>query len=106
LETNTLSHVMDESLAAEFRSTPFMVTWDDDALESIVRLRLISDPGFPAWDVSYCWGRLTDGTPVRVSLPFFQLPKRGTNAAIVAEARRAGVFAKRLGIFDAISLSQ
>lgn len=106
METNTLSDVMSESLAGEFRRSPYLVAWDDEGLESIVRLRLVSDPGFPAWDVSYCWGRLTDGTPVRVSLPFFQLPKRNINAAIIAEARRAGIFAKRLGIFDAISVSQ
>lgn len=106
METNNLAHVMSDALAAEFQRTPHTVAWDDAALASIVRLRLISDPGFPAWDVSYCWGRLTDGTPVRVSLPFFQLPKRNLNGAIVEEAKRAGVFAKRLGIFDAISLSQ
>lgn len=81
------------------------VDWTDKRLAKIERLRLLSDPGFPVWDVSYCFGRLHDGTKVRVDLPFSQLPKgRGRiQAAIIAAARRDRVFAKGLGIFDAIS---
>lgn len=84
------------------------VDWTDERLAKITRLRLLSDPGFPAWDVSYCWGVLKDGTNVRVSLPFDQLPKSkwgqgGIQKAIIAHAKRDGVYAKGLGIFDAIS---
>ena len=38
------------------------VYWDDPRLKRITRLRLLSDPGFPLWDVSYCYGVLHDGT--------------------------------------------
>jgi|19_taG_2_1085344.scaffolds.fasta_scaffold25380_3 hypothetical protein len=80
------------------------VCWTDPRLESIERLRLLSDPGFPMWDVSYCTGRLKDGTKVDVELPFDQLRKRRKiNAQIVAYAKKDGVYAKRLGIFSAIS---
>ena len=79
------------------------VSWDDPRLAKIERLRLLTDPGFPMYDVSYCWGRLKDGTPVRVSLPFFQLEKRYWKTEIVKWAKRDGVHAKRLGVFDAIS---
>jgi len=78
-------------------------SWDDPELAKIVRLRLLSDPGYPVWDVSYCYGELTDGTLVSVSLPFSQLPKRGTNQAIVKAAIEDRVYATKLGIFDAIS---
>lgn len=79
------------------------VYWSDPELKKITRLRLLSDPGFPFWDVSYCYGELKDGTAVRVSLPFYQLPKRGYLGAIIAAAKEDGVYAKGLGIFDVIS---
>lgn len=79
------------------------IYWADPQLAKITRLRLLSDPGFPFWDVSYCYGELRDGTAVRVSLPFYQLPKRGVNGAIIAAAKRDGVYAKGLGIFEVIS---
>jgi hypothetical protein len=80
-----------------------VVGWTDPKLKRIVRLRLLSDPGFPFWDVSYCVGELLDGTPIKVSLPFDQLPKRGMRRAIVEHAKRDKVYALRLGVFDAIS---
>lgn len=81
------------------------VYWADKKLAKVTRLRLLSDPGFPFWDVSYCYGELKDGTAVRVSLPFHQLPKgKGKlNGAIIEWAKKDGVYAKRLGIFDVIS---
>lgn len=80
-----------------------VVSWDDPNLRKITRLRLLSDPGFPAWDVSYCHGQLRDGTRVHVQVPFDQLPKRGMREAIVRYAKRDGVYAKGLGVFDNIS---
>ena len=79
------------------------VDWTDPRLEEITRLRLLSDPGFPAWDVSYCHGRLKDGTEVRVSLPLNSLPTFRFKAAIVNHATEDGVYAKGLRIFAAIS---
>lgn len=81
-----------------------MVEWTDPNLAKIERLRLLSDPGFPMWDVSYCYGRLKDGTACRVDLPFDQLRKdRKINAQIIEYAKKDKVYAKGLGIFGAIS---
>jgi hypothetical protein len=77
--------------------------WADKRLARIVRLRLLSDPGFPMWDVSYCYGQLHDGTHVRVALPFSQLPKRKMMAALIAYAKADGVYLRGLGVFDALS---
>jgi hypothetical protein len=74
------------------------VEWTAPGLR-ITRLRLISDPGFPLWDVSYCHGKL-NGADVDVLLPFSQLPKRGMRRAIVEAAKADGVFAKGIGILD------
>lgn len=78
------------------------VYWTEPGLE-ITRLRLLSDPGFPAWDVSYCHG-LLNGRHVDVQLPFSQLPKYGkggVKAALYKEAKTTGKFIK--GLFNAIS---
>lgn len=80
-----------------------LIDWRDERLSKITRLRLLTDPGFPAWDVSYCHGVLKDGQNCDVELPFSQLPKRGMGRAIVKAAIADGVHAKRLGVFDAIS---
>lgn len=79
------------------------VDWTEPHLR-VVRLRLLSDPGFPAWDVSYCHGVLAStGEHVRVELPFSQLPKRGFRKAIVDYAKRDGLYARGLGVLDNIS---
>lgn len=78
------------------------VDWDVDGLE-ITRLRLLSDPGFPLWDVSYCHGVL-DGRHVDVRLPFSQLPKYGKGgykAELYKEAKATGKFIK--GLFSSVS---
>jgi hypothetical protein len=77
------------------------VYWTEPGL-TVTRLRLLTEPGFPAWDVSYCHGILA-GEPVEVSLPFTSLPKRGASRAIVEYAKRDGVHAKSLGILDCMS---
>ena len=90
------------------------VCWTTPGLK-ITRFRILTDPDFPAWDVSYCHGYIGE-EPVRVRLPFSQLPKRfrykdrdgqvrigGWKAALVAHCRKAGINGKRLGIFAAAS---
>lgn len=77
------------------------VDWNTPGLR-VTRLRLVSDPGFPFWDVSYCHGEL-GGKIVQVGLPFSQLPKRGIRQEIVKWAQREVVYAKGLGILDNIS---
>lgn len=79
------------------------VDWADPELAKITRLRLLTDVGFPSWDVSYCHGVMRDGTACTVLLPFDQLPRRGMKAAIIEHAKRDKVYAKGLGIFDALS---
>lgn len=79
------------------------VDWSDERLKRITRIRLLSDPGFPWWDVSYCHGELKDGTKVRVMFPFGQLPKKTWKSDIIKAAKRDGVYAKGIGVFDAIS---
>lgn len=75
------------------------VNWTEPGLV-ITRLRLLSDPGFPAWDVSYCHGIL-NGRHVNVELPFSQLPKFKMKATLYNEAKRTGKFIK--GLFESIS---
>ena len=72
----------------------------DPRLARIARLRLLSDPGFPVWDVSYCYGELKDGTKVRVQLPWGQFGKRTLKRDLIKMATEAGVFAKGLGLLD------
>lgn len=72
----------------------------DRQLARIVRLRLLTDPSWPYFDVSYCWGELYDGTRVRVHLPVYQLRKRCLNRDLVDMARAVGVYAKGLGLLD------
>jgi hypothetical protein len=79
----------------------------DPELVRIIRLRLISDPGFPVWEVSYCHGETATGERVRVSLPFYQLRKGrqgpSINAQLVEHFRSAGRFGKGMGVFGAVS---
>ena len=75
------------------------VDWTEPGLV-ITRLRLLSDPGFPVWDVSYCHGMLK-GRHADVRLPFSQLPKYGMKAALFKEAKATGKFIN--GLFSSIS---
>lgn len=78
------------------------VEWTEPGLK-ITRLRLLSDRGYPYWDVSYIDGVMPDGELVRVSNPFAELPKKGLMGAIIKQAQIDGVYAKGIGIFGAIS---
>lgn len=59
------------------------VAWDDPSVVEITRLRYLSDPGHPFWDLSYAYGLLADGTPVRLRGLPYQLPKRGLAGSII-----------------------
>lgn len=72
----------------------------DPRLARIARLRLLSDPGFPYWDLSYCYGVLRDGTKVRVSLPRHQFSKRSLKQELIDMCREVGVYGKALGLFE------
>ena len=97
-ETNGLVNGL--SYHRQFNATR-CVDWTTKGLK-VTRFRIVSDPGFPFWDVSYCHGTL-NGEDVRVSLPFFQLPKKGLISFIITAAKKDKVYAKGLGILDNIS---
>lgn len=77
------------------------VDWTEKGLK-VTRLRLLSDPGFPVWDVSYCHGFIGK-EPVVVQLPFSQIPKRNMMKFIIEHAIKDKVYAKGIGILDCIS---
>jgi hypothetical protein len=76
-------------------------------LVKITRLRLLTDAGYPWWDVSYCYGELRDGTPVLVNLPDMQLRKGrgGYRAHLVEMCKAVGKYGKALGLFDSGTIS-
>lgn len=82
-----------------FNKADRTVDWTAEGLY-ITRLRLLSDPGFPFWDVSYCYGEIA-GDSVHVNLPFSQLPKKNMKAELFKEAKKTGKFIR--GLFDNIS---
>jgi hypothetical protein len=102
ISTNNLSDygVSGSDYHGQYASAP-LVDWTEKGLY-ITRLRLIGDGGI--LDVSYCHGRLADGTLVKVQVPFDRLPLRGHKRVIVEWAKREKVFAQGLGIFDNISI--
>lgn len=77
----------------------------DPKLDKITRLRLVTDPGFPMYDVSYCYGRMKDGEDVRVELPVHQFPKRNLTGALIEMCRKQHVYAKGLGLLDRENVS-
>ena len=66
---------------------------------TLLDLQLIDD----AWQVTQCEGILKNGERVYVRLPFAKLPRYGLRRAIVKYAKQDNVYAKGLGIFDAIN---
>lgn len=103
-ETNSLGQNGNDYHKQFFKAR--LVPWTATGLK-VTRFRILTDPGFPYWDVSYCHGEIThpDGSKenVRVELPFSQLPRRGMTKFIIDHARKDKVYAKGLGILDAIS---
>jgi hypothetical protein len=77
------------------------VDWTEPGLK-ITRLRLLSDPGFPYWDVSYCHGETADGRLVHVILPFDQL-RKPYGRDLIGYLNAANLNGHKLGIWNAIS---
>jgi hypothetical protein len=103
LESNHWSREqLDEFLDADMDT----VALEDKRLRRIRRLRLLSDPGFPMWDVSYCYGELRDGTKVRVQLPRHQFTKGKLFTELIQMGKQVGVYMKRLGVFDGDVISK
>lgn len=85
---------------ATYRDAP-RVPWSAKGLK-ITRVRMLSDPGFPWWDVTYCYGEI-DGKPVNVDLPFHQLNKRKWKSEAIEHAKRDGVYLKGINFFNAVA---
>lgn len=99
--TNETNPLIDPTTYHQTRRTE--VDFSDRRIARITRLRLLSDKGYPYWDLSYCHGELHDGTPVRINLPVRQFRKKLLRAELLQMCRDEGVFGKKLGLFDAIS---
>ena len=69
-------------------------------VKRVVRLRLLTEPGYPYMDISYCYGQMEDGTYVRLSDAPGCISRRKPKADLIAWAREAGVNAKALGLLD------
>lgn len=76
------------------------VTLGDPRLERIVRLRLLTEPGYPYFDVSYVYGQLRDGRYVRIADAPMHLRRKAPKADLIAWAREERVNAKALGLLD------
>ena len=72
----------------------------DPRLERITRLRLLTEPGYPYFDISYVYGVLKDGTHVRIAGDPGSLGRKTIKADLVAWAREEGAYAKGLGLLD------
>lgn len=103
METNNIADARYTSEDVDYARTTDL---SDPRLVRIDRLRLLTDPGFPWYDISYCWGTLDDGTHVPVILPVSQfLKRRALKVQLVAMARQSKRFAKGLGLLDEEVLS-
>lgn len=81
-----------------------VVPWTDKRLAEVKVLELQRNAGLDMLEVKNCFGVLRDGTPVEVELPFQSLP-RNWKASIIEQATKAGIFAKGLGLFDAVDIN-
>lgn len=105
IETNGMNSDI-QALRESVHASNLTVDLADKRLVRITRLRLVTDRDFPMWDLSYCYGRLADGTDVAVRLPEWQFPKSNLNGALIAMCKRAGRFGKGMGIFDPLVISK
>jgi len=94
------SNPINDEIKATREAISETVDLTDSRLAKITRLRMVTDPGFPKLDVSYCYGELKDGTPVRVRLPWSQFSKRNLKGDLIEMARESKVYAKGLGLLN------
>jgi hypothetical protein len=86
------------------------VPLSDPRLVRIDRIRLLTESGYPAYDVSYVYGTLRDGRHVRVDLGTYRIAKGrkgGTSLKghLVNLAKAAGRHAHGLHMLDADVIS-
>lgn len=98
MESNPITDEIKEIRESIDHQAP--VDLGDPRLAKITRLRLVTDPGFPLYDLSYCYGELKDGTNVRVLLPWHQFSKRNLKQDLVKMCQSVNVYGKGLGLLD------
>lgn len=94
-ETNPLwtSEVTHETITEHVRL-------GDPRLDRVVRLRLLTEPGYPYFDISYVYGVLKDGTHCRIEGGPMHLGRKTLKRDLIAWAREEGAYAKGLGLLD------
>jgi len=102
---NLESNPITDEVKATREAISQTVDFTDSRLAKITRLRLVTDPGFPMYDVSYCYGELKSGEPVRVQLPRYQFSRRNLKGQLIDMARESGVYAKGLGLLNPETIS-
>jgi hypothetical protein len=79
--------------------------WTSPLIKRVVRFRVLTDRGFPMYDISYCYAERIDGKIIPIQLPFHQLTKAKWKTELYNYAKADGVNAKRLGFFDPLVFS-
>lgn len=77
-------------------------TWlGDPQIARVVRLRMLTEPGYPYMDISYCYVQMKDGRYARLGGHIPTLRKgRFLKVDLIAWAKEEKVFAKGLGLLD------
>lgn len=102
-ETNNIAFAAYDHTSVDY--TEGDVPLSDRDLVKIDRIRLLTDPGLPFYDVSYVYGTLRDGRHVRVDLGSHQLPRKGLKGELIRLAKQANRYAKGLGMLDDSTIS-
>lgn len=76
------------------------VSLGDPRLARVTRLRLLTDPGYPFFDISYVYGVLKDGRHCRIEGHPGSLGRRTIKKELIEWAREEGAYAKGLGLLD------
>jgi hypothetical protein len=76
------------------------VTLGSPEVARVVRLRLLTEPGYPYFDISYCYVQLKDGRYARLSDTPMSLGRKTLKRDLIAWAREEGAYAKGLGLLD------
>lgn len=76
------------------------VTLGDKRLARITRLRLLTEPGYPYFDISYVYGVLKDGRHCRIDGAPMHLGRKTIKRDLIEWAREEGAYAKGLGLLD------
>lgn len=79
--------------------TEWNVALGDPRVKRVVRLRLLTEPGYPYYDISYCYAQLKTGEYVRLQSPM-HLRRSKIKGDLIAWAREEKVNAKALGLLD------